>query len=408
MSVLDQHSVIARILPAGVELEVTDLTLTLDEGWAPYAQLDLTAKLPDAGERELLDLRAGILRLDLRIRQDFGTPWSLATITAEAGGDLSTLTGLFGGRPLSSFNTRYSRPWNAFGRRPSTTRQVNAVITERYFDHQAQELRLTAASGEALLQADALVADAPLDPGSTSIKDIVELLLDRQGATLQPGAADGTIEAASSIWQPGTSAWDYVAPLLQSASLRLWCDEGRRWWLTEAQPVAPGNLVLTPTGTITDLTDAMTLSGDEWVDAVVVTYRWKDGAGVDQEAFDVAGANPPRNVLQVEHTTAYPGPGAAAGILSRAQGRGRVLDTTAVSDYQATPGQATRITPPDTDTQTGYVASVQWRWPDAEMRIKSRGLVDTPDTAYLFGPTGTSYVDVPTGISYDEFEWSMA
>lgn len=400
---LDQHSVTARVTPLALTLYVDTGSVTLDEGWSPYAQAQLVCKLPDADAMEALDLRTIPLRLDLRARQDFGTLWSLAVLTADYAGSMAALTVAFGGKPLSAVYTKYSHPWNTFGRRPSTSRRFDLVITERIFDHVAGELRITAASGEALLQSDALIATATFDPGTTSVKTIVGLVLDRLDATLQPGAPDATVEAAATIWSPGVSAWDYVAPLCQAANLKLWCDEVGRWWLTEVQPTTPGALVLTEGVTITEGTDTMSVASDVWFDAVVVVYKWTDSFDLNNTAYDVAGPTHPRNVYRVEHNTPYPGPGAAAGILNRAQGRGRTLDVAAVSDYRARPGQAATITLPNTEIQTGYVASVAWGWPDNEMRVASRGLVDTPETSWLFTPTGISWLAIPAGTSWNAF-----
>jgi hypothetical protein len=66
-----------------------------------------------------------------------------------------------------------------------------------------------------------------------------------------------------------------------------------------------------------------------------------------------------------------------------------------------------QITPIAGQVQTGVVSAITWRAPEAQMAVSTRGLVDTPATAYIFGPPGTSYLDVPVGISYTEFEWSL-
>ncbi|MBX3094304.1 MAG: hypothetical protein KF680_07200 [Cryobacterium sp.] len=120
--------------------------------------------------------------------------------------------------------------------------------------------------------------------------------------------------------------------------------------------------------------------------------------------YATAGPDTALNVRHVRHDTAYPGAGAAAGILSRAQGRGRRLDITGVASYSVLPGQAARITPPDTELQTGYVASVVYDLAAATMRVRSRGLVDTPPYSYLAAPDGLSYLDVPIGMSYLDYD----
>lgn len=403
-TILDQHAFAATVAPLGLGLEVIDATITLDEGWSPYAQARLTCKLPTASEQDRLDLRETALRLDVRTRQDFASPWALSTLTAAVGGRMADLTTEFGGKQLSSFYQEFSRPWNTFGRRPSTSRRSDLLITSRHFDHRNSTLVLVAESDEVMLHSDALVATSSLNPGTTSVRDLAQFVLDRIGAHLQPGDADGTVEADSTIWTPGVTAWDYIAPLVQSANLRLWCDERRRWWLTGVHPTSPGSLILTPLVGITDLTDNMQVTGDIWFDAVLITYRWTDAFDLAQVAYDAAGPAQPRNVYTLEYETPFPGPGAAAGILNRAQGRGRVLDVRAVSDYSAQPGQAASIAPPDTDVQTGYVSAVTWSWPDREMTVATRGLVDTPPESWLFAPAGVTWASIPPGVTWANYD----
>lgn len=404
---IDQHTLTATVAPLGLALDEVDASVTLDEGWSPYAQATITCKLPDAAGQDLLDLRDTLLRLDLRARQDFASPWTLGTLTDAVGGSMAALTAMFGGRPLSAMYQTFSLPWNAFGRRPSTSRRFDLLITSRRFNHLDGTFTIEAASDEALLHSDALVATAPFNPGTTSVRAIAAIVLARIGAQLQPGTADGTVTTDGTVWSPGVTAWDYVSPLLQAVNLRLWCDEQRRWWITEVLPTAAGALVLTPTATITELSDTMQVTGDVWFDAVLVTYKWTDAYDLNQVAYDAAGPTSPRNVYRIEKATPYPGAGAAAGILSRAQGRGRVLDVRAVSDYSALPGQPVTIAPPDTEVQTGYVTSVAWSWPDGEMRVASRGLVDTPRESWLFVSSGVSWASIDTGVSWAEFDPEM-
>ena len=116
---VDQHTVTARVTPLGLTLDVDNASLTLDEGWSPYAQAQLVCKLPDAAGMEALDLRtiplrarparpAG-LRLALvarpphrRLRRQHGRPHD--RIRRQAAG--------------RAVYTKYSHPWNSFGRLP--------------------------------------------------------------------------------------------------------------------------------------------------------------------------------------------------------------------------------------------------------------------------------------------------
>jgi hypothetical protein len=402
--ILDQHTVTATT-STGVTLKVKSGSVTLDESWSPYGQLSFTCALPSPADRELLDIRDAPIRVYVRLRQDFGQPWSLAAVTAAHGGNLASLTAAFGGTPLGTLTVAYFVAWNSFSIRDATTREFNLLITERSFDYQRGEMDVTATTDEARLQGDALVATAIYTPTTTSVRALVRLVLARIGATLETGTNDAVVDIAATAWEPGRSGWEYIAPLLETANLRLWCDEDRRWFLTTPQPISAGALALSPaTGTVTRLRDRMTRHGLEWFDAVVILYKWTDEFDLAQSAYDVAGATSPTNVFVETRERPYPGSGAAAGILSRAQGRGRQLEISAVSNYQAQPGQPATVTIPGTDSQTGFVSSVSWDVETAEMSINARGLTDTPITSWLFTPVGTSWNDIPAGTSWLEYE----
>lgn len=403
MTLIDSHSLAVIVSPVGAYLDPTDATITLDEGWSPYAQASVTCAMPPEPVLDLLDLRSTPLRLDLRARQDFASAWQVSDLTGLWGGSVAAATSWLGGRPLSAVFGALSTPWNAAGRRQSTSRRFDLLVTERSIDHQAGTITLTAASDEALLHSLSLVASTPWDPATTSVRAIVDRVLDLLGATLQEGDADGTVAQEATVWKPGDKAIDYLEPMLQAVDLKLWCDEQRRWWLSERRPTVPGAVTLNPSATITELTDTMAVTGDVWYDAVVIRYRWVDQFDLNQEAFDAAGPADARNVYVLDYTTPYPGPGAAAGILNRAQGRGRVLDVRAISDYRVQPGMAATITPPTTDSQTGYVSSVSFNFPDYEMNVATRGLVDTPPTSWLYAPAGLAWNDVPAGTSWLEY-----
>jgi hypothetical protein len=199
-------------------------------------------------------------------------------------------------------------------------------------------------------------------------------------------------------WEPGESAWDFVAPLIQTSGLRLYCDERRRWLLVDPATPVDGQINITAGVNLTDGRDTISRSRD-WFDAVVVEYSWNDEAGSSKVAWDVAGA-PGTKVLTLRYQRPYPGPGAAASVLDRSRGRGRVLDISALSDYAATPGIAVQATLPASPIQTGFVSAVTWSLPADEMTVKSRGLTDTPATAWMFLAPGVKWTDSPVGASW--------
>jgi len=208
-------------------------------------------------------------------------------------------------------------------------------------------------------------------------------------------------------WEPGESSWSFVQPLFQTAGFRLFCDDQRRWWLVDTSYIAPGFTQLSAGYNVIDPEDTISRDTDEWYDAVLVKYRWRDETGAQQIAYDQALSPAYTKAIMIEVERPYPGPGAANYILRRAAGKGRTLDLGGVSNYAAQPTQPVTAILPASPIQTGVVASVRWSFDDDEMRIGTRGLTDTPPTAYVFGPPGVSYLDVPPGISYEEFDWSV-
>lgn len=405
MTTLDAHDLVVIVQPLGLILDPTDVRITVDERWSPYCQADVTCVLPEAGVRALLDLRETPLRLDIRARQDFGQAWPLARLTEVIGGSVAALTALLDGGPLGSLTNRYYVPWNEAAVRESHSRSFDLWVKQRELDDTRGLLYAVATSGELLLLNDALATAEPWSPGTTSLRSICALVLARYGAVLDAESLDAIVEEEeATAWTPGRTAWAYLDPMLEAASLRLWCDEIGVWRISARESTAPGAVTLTPTDTMTRHLDRMSLDPETWVDAVIIEYRWTDAFDLAQVAYDVEGVQPSRAARHiVRESTVYPGPGAAAGILNRAQGRGRVLDVGAVSDYRLTPGMPATITPPETDAQTGFVSAVTWSWPAAEMTVTTRGLVDTPPTSWLYAPAGVSWLDIPPGLSWLDY-----
>jgi len=383
VSVIDRHTITATIDPLGIALNVTECSLSLDESRAPYAEMTLAAALPTASDMQLIDITTQTLRVSGEIRQDFGIIWNLATLTAAGGGSVSAITD-FGGVSPSSITNRLFGSWNPRAR-ASQTRSFDLYIVERVFDTNERSLTLVAQSDEAVMINDTRVASTALDPETQDIPTIVQSVLTRYGATLEAGAAAGTVaEAEATLWEPGTRAWDYLDDFLEAASLRVWSDENRKWYLTQRQTLSAGHLTITPSNGMVDHSDSMAYDPRTYFDAVVVEYRWNDVDGVSQIAYDHAGNTVPRSALTLKNeNTVYPGPGAAQGLLDRMTGRGRVIDVEAVSRYNATPGQAITITPPSGFDQNGFLVSVEWRLPDAEMAVKTRNLTTRPVTTWL-------------------------
>lgn len=207
-----------------------------------------------------------------------------------------------------------------------------------------------------------------------------------------------TTDAAALNWEPGTAAWDLVEPLLQTANLRLICDGDRKWHLIAPSHHDPGLLQATAAENITRAEDTISRE-KEWFDAVVIEYKWVDTAGVPKQAWDAAG-QPGTKALNLKYERPFPGAGAAAAILARSVGRGRVLDLETTARYLVNPSQAVAIELPSSPTQTGWLSSVSWRFPEGRMRIGTREATDTIPAAWSLLAVGHKWTDSPVGGSW--------
>lgn len=408
-TLVDYHTCILTLSPITVSIgQPKAADVTIDEGWSPYIQATVRFPMPSATDRNTIDLTAGKIYAALRLRRDFGRTWTVAQLTAAGGNTVAGLTSITAGS-LANITHRLFHSWTS-GERASQILDMSLIVNERDFDDKAQELILHLQSLDGVLWRDALISSTPWDPGSTDLATIVRSVLIRSGYTLGPDWVTATVaQAAATIWQPGITAWVYLDSMLQAANLRLWADQSGVFHLTARQFNTSGSLALNSSNMVANV-DQMNTDPTVFADAVVVRYTWTDSSGVGHTQWDVAGATLPKAALFVDKTNMiYPGPGAAAGILARQQGRGRVLQVSALSDYTPAPGTPTTVFPPNTAAQTGYLAAVTWHLPSAEMDVSTRGLVTTPTGSFLFGNTKTFNavaVDNPT-LQIQNFDWSV-
>lgn len=194
------------------------------------------------------------------------------------------------------------------------------------------------------------------------------------------GAANGSPSARVPVedrprelftWTAGTSAWDFLQPLITAAGLRLFCDEQRKWRLVSDAYTVAGTVTVTG-DTAVDAVDTIDRDGDAlWAQGVVVRYTWEDAeTGILHTRTDSAGTV--GKVLVVEYDQTYPGPGAAAHILQSMVARGRIQSGRALVNYGATPGQASVITLPGAATVSGRVKSVSFNLAEGLMQVDSK------------------------------------
>lgn len=210
------------------------------------------------------------------------------------------------------------------------------------------------------------------------------------------------VDRASDLltWRAGASALDFILPIVQALGLRLVCDEARVWTLRNADYDAGGSVSIRYGINMVDGEDVIDLDQSEYCDAAVVVWRWRDLAGVQQERIDAYQlVSTPKKVMRVERNSPYPGPGTARYIVQRAQGRGRQVTATAVSDWRTKAEQASEYTLPGAPTQLGMTSRVVFDLDRDEMTITSR-TVDAPPSAWLLVPSGERWIDSPVGASW--------
>lgn len=203
------------------------------------------------------------------------------------------------------------------------------------------------------------------------------------------GAADGSkstrtplIDRAPEllIWEKGTSAWEFISPIVNSAGLRLFCDEQRKWRLIDPTEYAvPGRFTAQTNNTVSG-TDTISITSGLYATGVIVTYEWIDSQAVKRTQTDTAGTGPYVDDSWVVKRP-YPGPGLAEARLRKLQGQGRTQAVTTGSDFTVTPGQEVAISLPGTYDQLGTLQSVTWNLADGTQDIGSIGLVETPPGA---------------------------
>ena len=399
MSVVAAHAVTAEaVLANGVAVPLTVLAgrVALDESWSPYVRCELTVR-PTA-DPDVLDPRRGV-----RIRVWLGVRYGSSRPLADLSNTFSTLADLSAAfSTLADLSGSYGAGYNLDGVRVGSRRSFDLGLRDRTWNVAEGTLSLTAASDEAILQDRALVAGAPQLVTAGSTRDLCERVLARYGDVRRPGTDDAPLEPGASLWRPGTSAWDLLESVCSAAGLRLYCDEGRAWRLTQPLHRTGFDGLASLTATLVRAEETMALD-ESWADAVVCRYTWRDEAGVDQERYDAAGSAQARRCLTIDYQTPYPGAGAAQRILDGLQARGRVLRIDAISDYSVTPGQAVRADLPGSPAGVGLISGVEWRCGEDEMTVRTREVTDTALTSWLFTPPGLRWTDVDPGVTWPTF-----
>lgn len=204
----------------------------------------------------------------------------------------------------------------------------------------------------------------------------------------------------SLLWKAGQSAMDVLRPIVQAAGFRLVCDEQRRWTLRAEGYTAPDFLDVRHGVNLIDGADKVSRYDDLWFDAAVTVYTWRDAEGIEHtetDAYALTGSY--TRLRRFERRAPYPGPGFSQYAVRRAQGRGREVSATCVSDWRTQAEQPVSIVLDGAPIQTGQTSRVSFNLDNDEMTVTTR-TTDTPTSAWVLLPAGQRWIDSPVGASW--------
>lgn len=171
-------------------------------------------------------------------------------------------------------------------------------------------------------------------------------------------------------WRAGTSAWDYLQPMLTDIGLLLYNDEAGDWHLIDPATVT-GETHEIGAGDLIDCRETIDPAADDSMTGVAVRYLWTTPP-------TVVTAGTSGRVLVVEQPPlVYPARDAAARILARRTGSGLTTRLQAVPDITISPRDQITLTGPGAPV-AGVVRSVEWDTLTGIMTLTPHDLEATP------------------------------
>lgn len=184
------------------------------------------------------------------------------------------------------------------------------------------------------------------------------------------------------IWQPGTSAVDFLQNILQPVGLRLFYDIDGVWKLADNTYRVAGQVLAQSGSTLYSASEKVSLSETDAdgypmnADAVILDYKWQDVVtGRDKTAQDRATPTGYKRPYRLEIDKPFPGPGQAAYLLARLKARKYAIDVEAQPNYLGRPGMEAVISLPGRPLQIGYVKGLNYDLPSARMTLTAKGLL---------------------------------
>lgn len=347
---LGHVSSVAVAVPGASPVPLTVVTGSLDvtfsEDWSPFAQVKLTTPLEDPALLDLLDPR-------LNVRVHIGAGYVHQDGTRDV-------------HPLADVGLR-ERPV----RRPHNT------------------VSLDAASDEARTQDNRIMFMSPPMP-TVGVNEAVRWLVGQALAPEKPqvvsdfadrGRLNGLADLEVEL---GADYWSLLNEVATRTDVRLWCDERRIWRLTlRPEKAKDPALFLTVGEAGTIITSESGLSREDWYNAALLVYRWRDPEGTDREIIGRARLwDGPYSVsaigAKVYHESSTrrisqaTADAAAASRLRNLMTRGRSLTLKAAAAYWLRPGHTVNVQLPTGAAENHLVRSVTFHPHTGDMDIVTR------------------------------------
>lgn len=332
-----------------VPLDVEAVTVGWDETRAPRVAASLTCRIPtNQGTLDLLDPRTGI-----RVEITAGYRRPDGTVDAQLLADL--------------------------------------VLRDRVVTRPDNRMTLRAASDESLLIDNASTPTGIV--GANTTANAISAVIS-QALPAQPPTITATAGAAVSgvIF---TDRWDAVDDLADRVSAQVY-DNGLRAWFIAPMPVlttaAPALVLAVGSGGTVIASDTGLTRDEDFANAVVLVYNWRDAADVEKVIrsrarvatgpYASVGGNVKTLVLDREvATTQAEANTAATSLVKRTVTRGRSFGLDTVAAYWLRPGHTVEVTLPLGPAESHLVTAVEFDPVAGSMHVTTR----LPDGDYTIG-----------------------
>ncbi|QQD75106.1 hypothetical protein I8920_09515 [Curtobacterium sp. YC1] len=242
--------------------------------------------------------------------------------------------------------------------------------------------------------------------------DVTDTALYRYDWTGDAGLSTATRTALgadedSLLWTAGTTADEFLRPVVEAAGFRLFQNETGAWLLANADYAVPGDVALRAGSNLYEGSETTSVQAEDVdgfplnADSVIVKYSWTDYLGNERSAVDVAApTGSTRPYVLEKDGTPFPGKGQAAYLLKRLQARTRLIETTGRPDWSARPGMGATVVLPNRPLATGYVEALTFDYATRTMALSTKGLVTTPSSAWSQLAAGVAWSASPVGGSW--------